>query len=217
MLKQGKAPVEHPWFARGECPVFVTVGRLIEQKDHSTLLQAFASLRKQRNARLLVLGEGEARPQLERLAGSLGLRNDVSLPGFADNPYAYMSRAAGFVLSSAREGLPTVLIEALALGVPVISTDCPSGPREILKDGTLGALVPVGDVSALAGAMNRILDDRSTCCVNPAALEEGLRPFQQENAVDAYLDACFGPETARIDALQPREEALAMPQVRRHG
>ncbi len=194
LYERAKAPVTHPWLAPGECPVIITAGRLTAQKDHATLLKAFASLRQRRNARLLVLGEGDARPQLENLVTSLGLREDVQFPGFVENPYSYMSRAAGFVLSSAWEGLPTVLIEALALGLPVVSTDCPSGPREILKDGTHGDLVPVGDHLALAAAMERMLDNRRTSSVSPSTLEGILRPFQQETAVEAYLEACLGPE-----------------------
>jgi glycosyltransferase involved in cell wall biosynthesis len=216
--ERAKAPVEHHWFAPGERPVLLTVGRLTAQKDHTTLLKAFASLRQRRSARLLILGEGEARPQLEDLIATLGLREDVNLPGFVENPYAYMSRSAGFVLSSAWEGLPTVLIEALALDVPVVSTDCPSGPREILKNGAFGALVPVGDAPALAAAMERMLEDRRGCCANASALQQSLWPFQQENAVEAYLEACFGPEaTGKDGGFRRRKMSLATPQPREHA
>ncbi|MCB0360832.1 MAG: glycosyltransferase, partial [Bdellovibrionales bacterium] len=120
--------VEHPWFAPGRPPVFLAVGRLTKQKDFPTLIRAFAQLRKTDKARLLILGEGPDRPALEALVQELGVTEDVSLFGFVENPYAFMKRAKAFILSSRWEGLPTVLIEALYCGVPIIATDCPSGP-----------------------------------------------------------------------------------------
>ena len=129
------------------------------QKDFPTLLRAFAAVKTVRPAlRLVLLGEGSARPALARLARELGIEEAVLLPGHVDNPYAFMSRAAVFALLSIYEGLPTVLIEALACGAPVVSTDCPSGPAEILEHGRLGRLVPVGDESALAAAILAALD-----------------------------------------------------------
>jgi len=147
--------LNHPWFAPGEPPVILSVGRLTKQKDYPTLIRAFALVHRERPARLMILGEGEERPKLEALIQELSLDDDVSLPGFVDNPYAYMARSAVFVLSSAWEGLPTVLIEAMAVGTPVVATDCPSGPAEILEGGKWGKLVPVGDVEALAEAIAR--------------------------------------------------------------
>ena len=114
-------------------------------------------MRKERPARLIILGEGEDRPKLEALVRELGLEEDVALPGFVDNPYKYLKRAAVFVLSSRWEGLPTVLIEALALGTPVVATDCPSGPAEILKGGRWGRLVAVGDINGIAKAIKEML------------------------------------------------------------
>ncbi len=119
------------------------VGRLTAQKDFSTLLRAFALVRRRRQARLMIMGEGEDRPVLEALARELGIADDVALPGFRLGIHAFLARAAVFALSSAWEGLPTVVIEALALGRRVVSTDCPSGPREILQGGRFGRLVPV--------------------------------------------------------------------------
>ena len=139
-------------------------------------------MRRRRPARLIILGEGEDRPALEALAGELGVAEDVALPGFCANALAYMARSAVFVLSSRWEGLPTVLIEALAAGTRVVSTDCPSGPREILEDGRLGALVPVGDAPALAGAIADTLDRPAA-----AAPAEMLVPFTLDAAVDHYL------------------------------
>ncbi|HHW39477.1 MAG TPA: glycosyltransferase, partial [Bacillales bacterium] len=122
-------------------------------KDFPTLIRAFALVRKKRQARLMILGEGEERPKLEALVRELGVEKDVALPGFVENPYSYIKRAGVFVLSSRWEGLPTVLIEALALETPVVSTDCPHGPREILEDRKWGRLVPIGDEQALAQAI----------------------------------------------------------------
>ncbi|MBW2174070.1 MAG: glycosyltransferase, partial [Deltaproteobacteria bacterium] len=127
--------VAHPWFNENQVPVILGVGRLTRQKDFPTLIKAFATVRAERPCHLVIIGEGRDRPALERLAAGLGIEDDVDLPGFAENPYAYMSRAALFVLSSLWEGSPNVLTEALSLGVPVVSTDCPSGPSEILAGG----------------------------------------------------------------------------------
>jgi glycosyltransferase involved in cell wall biosynthesis len=161
LLTRAKAPLEHPWFEPDSPPVLLGVGRLSAQKDFPTLLRAFARVRRLRPARLIILGEGKRpgyRPELLALARELGVGEDVQLPGFAENPYAYMARASVFVMSSAWEGLPSVLVEALACGCPVVSTDCPSGPREILQGGRYGRLVPVGDAEALAKAILATLD-----------------------------------------------------------
>lgn len=181
MARAREAP-DHPWFAPGEPPVVLGVGRLTRQKDFATLVRAFAEVRRRRPARLIILGEGEDRPALEALAAELGVRDDLALPGFRDNAMAYMAGSAVFVLSSAWEGLPTVLIEAMAAGTRVVSTDCPSGPREILQDGRLGALVPVGDPAALAAAILEALA-RPAGGIPPDA----LTPFTRDAAVDHYL------------------------------
>jgi glycosyltransferase involved in cell wall biosynthesis len=175
-------PLEHPWFAPGQPPVFLGVGRLAAQKDFPTLLRAFALLRRDTHARLLILGEGRERPQLEALVRELDLDSSVSLPGFVRNPFAFLKRASTFVLSSSWEGLPTVLIEALALGVPIVSTDCKSGPSEILQGGKYGRLVPVGDAATLAVAMRASLAEPS-----PPADEATLRQFTFEASLNAYL------------------------------
>ena len=143
------------WSTRGlpTTPVPLVLGarRLTEQKDFPTLVRAFAKLRRERPARLVILGEGRHRARLEALAAELGVAADVALPGFTPNPYAWMARADLFVLSSAWEGSPNVLTEALALGTPSVATDCPSGPREVLDGGRYGPLVPVGDAERWAG------------------------------------------------------------------
>ncbi len=159
VLELASAEAPHPWLrVRDGVPVIVAAGRLSPQKNFPLLLQAFARLRTQRPARLILFGEGNERTQLEAQVSELGLGADVAMPGFTDNPYAAFARADLFVLSSDFEGLPAVLIEALACGCPVVSTDCPSGPREILVDGRYGELVPMRDPEALAGAMARTLD-----------------------------------------------------------
>ena len=183
LLRMADAPLDHPWFAPGQPPVVLSVGRLVPQKDHATLLRAFARLRSHRAARLLILGEGQERPRLQSLVEQLGLGPDVAMPGFDTNPYRYMRHCAVFVLSSAWEGLSTVLVEAMACGAPVVSTDCPSGSMEILESGRYGPLTPVGDDAALAMAIEQVLDHA------PAA--EDLRgraaDFSAEKSADAYL------------------------------
>ena len=158
VLRDAGEPVEHPWFAPG-LRVVLGIGRLTPQKDFPTLLQAFALLAADDpSLRLLILGEGPDQLALEGLVEHLGLAEVVAMAGAVPNPFAYMSRSSVFVLSSAWEALPTVLIEALAVGIPVVATDCVAGPREILLDGQLGQLVPVGDAAALAAAVRATLD-----------------------------------------------------------
>jgi glycosyltransferase involved in cell wall biosynthesis len=181
--KKAEALLDHPWFGPGQPPVIVTVGRLSVQKDFSSLIQAFARVRRTRRARLLILGEGDERAALEAQVKQFGLEQDVGLPGFVANPYPYMSRAGVFVLSSRWEGLPGVLIEALYCGTPLVATDCPSGPREILADGQYGQLVPVGDTSALAEAIEIALNGDV-----PRPPRESWRPFELEVVVSEYLD-----------------------------
>jgi glycosyltransferase involved in cell wall biosynthesis len=144
--------------ARGEV---LAVGRLTAAKDYPTLLRAFKIVSRSVDAVLTIIGEGEERSALEALARDLGLEGRVSMPGFVSNQYEYMARADILVLSSAWEGFPTVIEEAMACGTPVVATDCPSGPREIIADGENGLLVPVGSVAGLAGAISRLLEDRA--------------------------------------------------------
>jgi glycosyltransferase involved in cell wall biosynthesis len=186
---KAQKPIDHPWFEPGQPPVVLSVGRLTAQKDYSTLIQAFAQVRHNKQLRLLILGEGEERPALEALVRELALEQYVSLPGFVPNPYPYMAQAALFVLSSRWEGLPTVLVEALSCNTPVIATDCPSGPREILRDGQYGRLVPVGDVVSLAQAMEAALDGKT-----PQPSQESWLPFELMTVVNQYLDILLGSE-----------------------
>ena len=183
LRRQAQEPLDHPWFTPGSAPVILGAGRLSEQKDFATLMRAFANVRATREAKLVLLGEGRLRGDLEQLAKALGIENDVDMPGFVDNPFRYMARASLFVLPSEYEGLPGVLIQALACGCPVISTDCPGGSREILADGEYGTLVEVGDAQGMARAIVTELDQ-------PRAREILLRraeEFSVERAVNSYL------------------------------
>jgi glycosyltransferase involved in cell wall biosynthesis len=174
----------HSWFSEPAVPIIIAVGRLNRQKDFETLIRAFHRVLRKRQARLVILGEGEERASLEALVSELGLEDSVSLPGFFDNPFACMARASVFVLSSAWEGLPTVLIEALALGVPVVATNCESGPDEILEGGRLGQLVPVGDSAALAEAVLSRLEEE----VDRDSLRERAKDFSLDEIPDQFLE-----------------------------
>jgi glycosyltransferase involved in cell wall biosynthesis len=180
--RAARAPAE-PWFAE-KIPVFAAAGRMTPVKDCPTLLAAFARVRAQRPARLLLLGEGPLRGELEARAAALGLAGSVRLPGAVADPVPYFARAAAVVSSSRYEGFGNVLVEAMACGTPVVSTDCPGGPRGILGDGRYGALVPVGDAAALAEAMLAALDRRP----DAASLREGAARYAIDRAGDAYLE-----------------------------
>jgi hypothetical protein len=182
---------DHPWAEKGGPPLIVGMGGLRRQKDFSSLIRAFALVREQRPCRLLILGQGRQRDKLVQLAADLGVESDVALPGFSHNPYAILSRSALFVLSSLWEGSPNVLTEALALGVPVVATDCPSGPIEITQKGQYGPLVPVGDVEAMAKAMIQMLDDPP----DPVFLKQATAEYTMEKSARHYLRV-FGIEPA---------------------
>jgi glycosyltransferase involved in cell wall biosynthesis len=186
LIEKAAAPLDHPWFAPAAPPVILGVGRLSPQKDFPTLLRAFSHVRTQTMARLMILGgtrKAERREQLVELARQLGLGDDFALPGFVDNPLPYMARSAVFALSSIWEGLPGVLIEALASGCPVVSTDCPGGSREILENGRWGPLVKPRDPEALGTAILKLLEKRP-----PAqALRDRAAYFGVDRAVDGYL------------------------------
>lgn len=192
IARRAAEPGAHPWLSDGGAPVIVAVGRLAAQKDFATLLRAFARVRERRPARLLILGEGRLRPALEALVVELALGAAVAMPGYAENPFAALARADLYVMSSRYEGLPGALIQALACGCRVVSTDCPSGPAEILDHGRYGSLVPVGDVAALADAMFAALDTPS----DPQRQRERAALFSVPRAVDAYLDLLLGTAAA---------------------
>ncbi len=182
------APVSHSWF-KAECPpVILSAGRLTTVKSHATLLRAFAEVRRSRPARLVILGVGPERENLLELAESLNVSQHVDLPGFEVNPFSYMSRSKVFVLSSRYEGFPNVLAQAMACGTPVVSTDCRSGPREILEGGKWGQLVPVGDWRRMADAIIETLD-------NPTPSEKLVArasTFSADASIGRYLEVLTG-------------------------
>ncbi len=191
LYAQAEAPLAHPWFEDG-APVVLAAGRLITQKDYPTLLAAFHQVREERPARLIILGEGILRPVLEDKIRTLGLSDDVHLPGYVDNPFSFMKRCTVFVLSSKFEGLPGVLIQAMACGAPVVSTDCPSGPAEIVESGRSGLLVPVGDVDGLARAMGKLLADPGLRAALAEAGRRRARDFDVPAMVGQYEAALAG-------------------------
>lgn len=180
-------PLDHPWFGPEQVPVVLGVGRLAPQKDFGTLIRAFARVVARRPCRLMILGDGPERASLEALVSERGLTGSIDLPGWVSNPYPYMARAGVFVLSSRWEGLPSVLIEALFCQVPVVATDCLSGPREILDGGRYGALVPVGDEEALAAGIESALAGE---LLPPPG--ESWEPYEQETVVRRYLEVLVG-------------------------
>jgi glycosyltransferase involved in cell wall biosynthesis len=180
----------HPWLVQAprRVPVVVTAGRLVYQKDHATLLRAFARAREHVEARLIIFGEGPERSTLERLIRELGISDDVDLPGFESRLVPELRSADLFVLSSRWEGMPGVLIEAMACGTPIVSTDCPSGPAELLADGAWGRLVPVGDVALLAAAL--VAGITGAVAPPPSA---AVSRFRVEDAVGRCLGDLLGP------------------------
>lgn len=148
--------VEYPWFSE-KIPIIITIGRLIEKKGHGKLIQAFAKIKKQIPSKLVIIGEGNLRKQLERLTVKFEVEKDIAFLGWQENPYKYISKSNIFVLSSNSEPFGLVVVEAMVCGIPVVSFDCESGPREILDNGEYGILVPVGDIEGLSEAVINIL------------------------------------------------------------
>jgi glycosyltransferase involved in cell wall biosynthesis len=184
LSSRAQAPIEHPWFALGEPPVILGMGRLVGQKDFPTLIRAFALVRQVRAARLVILGRNAgSESSLKVLIQDLGLNEDVAMLGFVDNPYAYMARSAVFVLSSRWEGLPLVLVEALSVDTPVVSTNCESGPAEILNHGQYGDLVPVGNHQAMADAILNVLSGNTK-----SVSADWLAQFDLETVAQQYLE-----------------------------
>lgn len=185
ILNKAQEAAPHPWLNQTDSnnPVIIAVGRLHHQKDFETLIEAFLLLRQRRAARLIIFGEGGERPKLEKLVEESDFSHDIDLPGFCSNPFAAMARADLQVLSSRWEGFPNVLVEGMSCGAPVVATDCPSGPREILDGGRYGPLVPVGDRRAMALAMDEVLQrkDAGKICAERAKI------FSVANAANRYL------------------------------
>lgn len=188
LRKKAQEPCDHPWLASQDGPpVILGAGSLTPQKNFQMLIRAFDQIRQSTEAKLVIISEGELRDQLERQIDRLGLDDYVDLPGFVDNPYSYMNAADVFALSSKWEGLPTVLIEAMACGTPVVSTDCPSGPAEILQGGKYGPLVPVDDTNGFANALIDTLHSPP----KEEKLQQRANDFSVEKVADEYLDLFF--------------------------
>lgn len=186
LLQAQNSPSPHPWFSE-PIPVILGIGGFRTQKDFATLIKAFAISVKQQPARLIILGEGRQRDRLKQLIQSLGISDLVTMPGFVKDAPAWITHARLFVLSSLWEGSPNVLVEAMALGTPVISTDCPGGSREILQDGSLGPLTPVGDPHALANAILQVLESPP----DPDLLRNGVAEYDMVGSAQRYLEV-FG-------------------------
>lgn len=193
LYQLSKETVNHPWLTNKEVPVILGIGRLTRQKDFGTLLKAFHIVQQDIPSRLIILGEGGMRRELTKLIRGLKLKEYVDLPGFTPNPYPYIKNADLFVLSSRWEGSPNALTEALALGVPVASTDCPSGPKEILQNGRFGPLVPPGDYKALAEAMIKVLNSPLPSKIFQQAVAE----YTVEESARRYLQILFGEKTTQ--------------------
>jgi glycosyltransferase involved in cell wall biosynthesis len=179
-------PVAYPWVSRKESVLAVAVGRLVKLKGFDFLIQAFAQLPKTLDARLIILGEGVERPRLEQMIGQFGLQERAALLGFQDNPWKYMARADVLVLSSLTEGSPNVIGEAMALGLPVLATDCSAGVSDYVQDGQNGLLVPPGDVKALSEGLQRLLSDGSLRQRLAQGARERATAFDIGKAVQTY-------------------------------
>jgi glycosyltransferase involved in cell wall biosynthesis len=180
--------VVHPWFATGARPVIIGVGRLDPEKDFPTLLRAFSMVRRNRNVRLMILGEGPERFVLESLAQELGITDVLALPGFVENPLPFIANASVLALTSRFEGLPNVVIEALACGTPVVATDCPGGTTEILGGGHYGKLAPVGDSEEVARAIQETLENPP----DPMFLKGAAERFSVDAIARKYLEVLVG-------------------------
>jgi glycosyltransferase involved in cell wall biosynthesis len=184
IIEASEEPLDHPWFTDGDVPVVLGVGRLDEQKRFTDLLSAFVEVRGECDARLVILGEGPKRAKLERRVAKLGISESVQMPGFVDNPFKYMANADVFVSSSKYEGFGNVIVEALACGCPVVATDCPGGPSEILKGGDYGRLVPVGDTRMLGQAIVETLGRE----VDKNRLVDRAKCFEVSRVAHSYAD-----------------------------
>lgn len=183
-----ETPIAWQQLSRTDSPLILAVGRLTAAKDYPTLLAAFARIRTRRSAKLVIIGDGEEEAALKALVEQLGIRADVAFLGFQANPFAWMKACDVYVLSSQWEGLPGALLEALACGAPVVSTDCKTGPREILEDGRWGRLVPVGEPDALAQAIEAVLDDSM-----PSSSASRAADFDIDRSSSLYLSVLCGP------------------------
>jgi glycosyltransferase involved in cell wall biosynthesis len=184
LIRKSKEQPEHPWFQPGQPPVLLTLGRLVESKNLDVTIDAFTHIRKELNCRLVILGDGPHRNTLESQAKQTPCPDDILFMGHQDNVFGFIKNASAVVLASRFEGLPTILIESMALGTPLVSTDCPHGPSEILENGRLGALVPIGDPTALARAILFTLNNP----LDPEVLISSAERFRDTVVARDYLD-----------------------------
>lgn len=182
VLDQLEQNTDDPWFDESDDPVIVTSGRLVPQKDYETFFLAFKKLLESKKARLLILGDGALKDELTQRTEQLGITDHVCFKGFVDSPLPYMKRAQLFAITSRWEGFCNVIVEALLCGLPIVSTDCPSGPAEILEDGKFGALCPVGDMDALAKAMEEALEKP----IDPEIQKKRAMDFTVQKICDQY-------------------------------
>jgi glycosyltransferase involved in cell wall biosynthesis len=183
LFAQAQQTLKHSWFQAGEPPVILGVGRLHQVKDFSTLIRAFAIVKQARAVRLMILGTGPEKEKLKNLVHTLELDDVVLMPGFVDNPYKYMANSTVFALSSRFESMGTVLIESMALGTPIVSTNAPTGAVEVLNNGQYGEIVAVNDSQSLAGAIQHVLDG-NVKQIDPMWLEN----FTVDKNCQKYLD-----------------------------
>lgn len=186
LKQQAAETVDHPWFSK-DLAVILGVGRFVDQKDFTTLIRAFTHLRDQRNAKLVIFGDGKMRPELELLIEELDIKEDVDLPGFTNNPYKYMANADVFVNSAKHEGFGNVIIETMATGTSIVATDCPGAPAELLSNGEFGQLVPVGDPEEMMDGIDEILDNPT----KPGLLHDRAEDFSLEKSIKKYSTILF--------------------------
>lgn len=185
ITKQALEPINHEWYKKRSSSIVLAVGRLEVVKDYPTLINSFKLLREKLEVKLLILGEGIVKDELQTLIYDLGLEKDVQLIGFVNNPYKYMRNSDLVVLSSIYEGFGNVLVEALGCGTSVISTNCPGGVSEILDNGKYGTLVPVGDAKSLSEAMYEVLSNGDTNLISRN--KERANAFSIHNIVKKYI------------------------------
>lgn len=194
-----QVPTEHPWFENSEIPTIVTAARLAKQKQLDGLLRAFAKVVAVKPARLLILGEGPLRAELEQLCQDLGIAESVAMPGYESNPYRYMAKADLFVLASAWEGCPIALQEAMAAGAAVVVTDAPGGMKDAIESGKYGRMVPTGDPDALAAEILYLLDRPELRQYYRSQAQQRAGDFHYLNAAQQYIDLCQSVLSAPVN------------------
>lgn len=183
-IRRSQEPADHEWLLDKQCPVIISAGTLARRKGFADLLRAFGIVAQHRVVRLIILGEGHLREELQALVATLGLQDRVAMPGNVPNPLKYFSHADVFVLSSYAEGMPNVLVEAMMCGCTPVATDCPTGPRELLRDGEYGYLVPMRDPEAMAHAIEQALERP----IAAGLLAEAVQPFAEDAVIDRHFE-----------------------------